>query len=208
MLISDFDQKVTLFKKLKAPLITLHQYQPDLIIGAFDDFNVIRTMRVNGDYDSIDLLRPNKWLNLGITSKDDFSGNIPEELIPMLNGPVIRNDLQTLIYVDVHRELNIKYNTIQSILSNYDLVYNDSELEIFDGYDQFMEYKASDGGMFIKLNPHICMTVYKGLIPYAKGDKILFNIYAGQTDFLAEFRTIKKKKSDPEIVTYVRYLYV
>lgn len=209
MLISGFDQKVALFKKMKAPLITQHDYQPDVIIGAFDDFNVIRVMNVSPiEHPELDLLSNNRWLNLGITVKDDLSGTMPEELIPIINGPVIKNELRMLIYVDVHRELNIKYETIRRLKSDYQMTYSGIGLETLPGYDEFLSMKATDGAMFLRLDPHICMAVYKGLIPYAKGDIITYNIYQGQTDFLAEFTTNKKKKTDPNIITYVRYLYV
>lgn len=222
MLISDFNEKIKMFKKMKAPLITSINsplITPNLydnvfgVIGAFDDFNVIRIMELdrtnNSHMESMSLLNNYNWLNLGITTKDDLAGTIPSELIPMINGPVIRDDDRTLIYIDVNKELNKKYEYVLTMKNSYSLLYENQMLSDDMWFqDTFLNFKASDGAVLYKVAPHICMTLYKGLIPYAKGDKIVYNIYCDEYDFLTEFITIRKSKSDPDIKTYVRYLYV
>lgn len=211
MLISNFDDNSKIFKCLKSPLVTSSILNPFLLIGAYDGFNVIRVMNVEGysiDPTIMNILLSGGWINFGITSKLDMDGEIPQELIPMINGPVMRNDKgDQLYFIDVNRELNIKLDSIMQIIDGYEHRYSNLIFNDGDFFADFDQKKATDGASFLKIDPHIILTVFKGLIPYAKGDIVTYDIYCGQRDFLAAFKT-KKKKKEPDITTFIRYLYL
>ena len=207
MLISNFNSVVDIYKKLKTPLVTIDNINPNVIIGVYDDFNVLRTMRL---FEQAPFLNPGMWLNLSISPSVDLSGTVPSELIEMINGAVIRKDTgEELFFIDVNRELNRKLSILRTQLSSgeyiktYEGVFNQGEF-----FEQFNNQKASDGVSVLRLAPRICLCIYKGLIPYNKADTVLYNIYCGKHDFIAEFITKKKKLSEPDLYTYIRYLYV
>lgn len=205
MLISNFNEVLDFYKIIKSPLITVLNEDINTIIGAFDGFNIIRTMKLD---EPGPFLVPGSWLNTKLTTKLDLSGKVREDFIPMINGPVILNkDNKCLIYVDVSRELNNKYHIIQNDLNNYELKYNGvfSDGEFFD---EFNKLKASDGATFMRLDQHVCMCLYKGMVPYNKKDVVLYNVYCGPMNFIAEFITKKSKGKEPDLHTYIRYLYV
>ena len=210
MLISNFDDTAKIFKNLKAPLVTSSYENSSFIIGAFDDFNVIRTMDIS-EYETnpelVMILSQGGWFNFGIT-QDKMQGAVPQELIPVINGPVIRNDKgQQLYFINVKQELNEKIRRINVLKSLYRLEYNGLIFTEGEFFDEFNLKQATDGASLLKINPHIILTMYKGLIPYLKGDIVTYDIYCGERDFLVEFTT-KKKKKEPDIKTYVRYLYL
>lgn len=207
MLISNFKSIADVYKKLKAPLVTIDNNNPNTIIGVYDDFKVLRTMNL---IEPAPFLTPGMWLNLGITTKLNLEDTIPVELIEMINGPVLTdNNDNELFYIDVNRELNRKFDELKFQLNNgiytkqYEGIFNEGEF--FEGFN---ELKASDGASLFKIAPRICLFVYKGLIPYNKGDTVIYNIYCGSTNFIAEFITKKKKMTEPDLYTYIRYLYL
>ncbi len=208
MLISNFNTVVDVYKKLKAPLVTIDNQSPNVIIGAYDDFNVLRLMKLQGE---APFLKPGMWLNLGISSDIDLTGTVPSELIEMINGSVMRNsDGQELFFIDVNRELNKKLRKLEAqiyftgeYIKKFEGVFNQGEF-----FEKFNSQKASDGASILRIAPGICPIIYKGLIPYNKADTVLYNIYCGKDNFIVEFITKKKKATEPDLYTYIRYLYV
>lgn len=210
MLISNFNESVKVLKNMKASMVASSYNDPNLIIGSYDGFNIIRVMDLNGyevDPSILNLLSGNNWINFGITAKIDTDGTIPQEMIPLINGPAIRNDNNVQIYfVDVKKELNNKLNNLIGLLSAYEKTYSDIVFNEGSFFEEFNKQKATDGGIRLVIDHRVIMTLYKGLIPYNKSDIVKYNIYCGERDFIAEFITTKKKL--PEIRTYIRYLYL
>lgn len=211
MLISNFDDNSKIFRCLKAPLVASYLLKPNLIIGSYDGFNIIRLMDVAGypvDLGLLYILNNGGWFNFSISSKLDMTGEVPQELIPTINGPVMRDDNDNPLYfIDVRRELNAKLNNVIWIMDNYEKRYSDLIFNEGDFFNEFNQKKATDGASFLKIDPHVILTLFKGLIPYVKGDVVTYNIYCGERDFLAEFKT-KKKKNEPDVTTFIRYLYL
>lgn len=208
MLVSNFNSVVDFYKRLKAPLVTLSNMDPHIVIGAYDDLRVLRVMKT---MEPGPFLGPGLWLNMKFKcDKDVLSGTVPSEVIPIINGPFIEKNGLPVIFVDINRELNSKYYNMLNDLAMYQLEYKNLPFthEETGFFDSFNNMRADDGACLLKISPRINMFVYKGLIPYVKGDIVTYNIYTGPNDFIVEFVTFKKKSTEPDIHTYVRYLYI
>lgn len=200
MLTYNFDSVLKFYKQLKTPLTTIVNQSPNIILGTYEDLVVLRVLECAqpGPF-----LSPGMWLNLKLKCDDDLKGNYPSEFIPNINGQIEEGQM----YIDINRELNIKYYRVLDDISKYNHSYNGifSDGEFFDNFNNM---KATDGAILFRLAPRICFFVYKGLVPYLKSDTVYYDIYCGENDFIVKFTTVKKKHDEPKLYTYVRYLYL
>lgn len=218
MLISNFDKTLSTCRMLKTPIVSRGNiYYPfpneveceidnGYLLGTYDDLCIVRMMPLIGQNFYIDEshLASNEWMLVNKVSSSlknigETSGIIEKNFIEGINYP-IRN-----FYVDVNKELNIKW---MSVLDWIDVSASLTTFN-FKSLPQFVEFNsmtADDGAMILRLSPEYCIFVYKGLIPYAKDDDVLITVYdhAYSNQIMVCFKTIKKKS--PPIYTFVKYL--
>ena len=203
MLISDFNQVINTFKCLKLPIVSTVYGQPNIILGSYDDLQILRTSVLN---QPVPLIETGiyQWLNLNLSPEKelDLSGVVDSRFIPMINGAI------KPFYIDLQRELNIKFQRVMEYMNTSPVIYSGDFFSLPE-FPEFSEYKAVDGAICVRLDPKICFFLYKGIVPYNKGDSVTYQIYANPMDigFLVEFTTKRKKASNSDIKTYIKYMY-
>lgn len=134
--------------------------------------------------------------NLSIESSFEIDTNIQENIIYTKSGAAelhikIDNNLTKMI------ENKINYaNQIDSLCS--------IEEEITENIADLYSLKKDDGGYYYIHNNKYYMTLFSGLLPLNKSDKIFLSINDNGSTFISRFR-VKKKYN---IFVYVSYLKI
>lgn len=197
MLILDFKTTMERCKEIKSPIVTTSWYDPTTLLGTNADLNILRVMQTT---ERVPNLEPGEWIYLApIPSDIDISGPVVKELLGVYNRPIRE------FYVDLNRELNIKYQRAKDYLAISTEYVRDDDFKARVEFEGFNQMKATDGALCIRYSPKMCFFIYKGLIPYNKADDISMSIYPGATDFMVAFTTHRKKGYN--ITTFVKYLY-
>jgi hypothetical protein len=173
----------------------------NVLIGTYPDFKIIRLMHLDNEQE-VPYFDGRNWVGItGVIPKDlNLSEPIDPNTIDLCNTPV--RDF----YVDVNKELREKYYTLMGMCREPIDRFIFSEGEFFE---QLNQMKADDGGLLYRHSRHICFVVYKGMIPYNKGDIVSCTLYdCGGEGFITQFCTERKKKQEPNIFTFIRYIYV
>lgn len=80
------------------------------------------------------------------------------------------------------------------------------EIYINDDIQQVFSLRKNDGCFYYKFQNKYFITLFSGILPLNKADKVYLSIYSNNsTSFIAKFR-IKKKKFD--VYIYITYLYI
>lgn len=219
MLISNFNKTIDICRRIKTPIVAIGNTFDNLVSDVPDVCQDVSGGFILGTYDDLCILRMsplqtgeidprhldyNEWVLVNKASsslKEINSDIVPKELIDGINSPI------RTFYVDVNRELNLKWINVKRYIASSRCVYS-ADFKSLPQFEEFNNRKADDGAMILRLTPELCFFIYKALVPYAKADTVSLYVFSpiepGCSDVMVCFKTARHKA--PPIYTFVKYL--
>jgi len=179
-------------KTLKCDIIRV---KDNIIYGTDSNFVHLRLIRCS-----------NEWPDMIFYLKDLSEFIKQMNMLGHTDNSLIFNIVE---YISIRYEyIDIFDNLIESVNSyiNNSISFSDEDLKSNDDFNTINAMKAGDGVGLLKLSEKYILTLYSGLLPVNKSDKVM--VYIRDIDtyrYLANFTIVKKKFS---IDVYFMYLFL
>ena len=192
----DVKQQKLLTKLVKATKTDMFIINPDGIIGT-DKFSTTLTISRL----STGILTPVEMTKDAYVNLDKLlfgKSDIPDE---EFNQLLIQNSIFRITTSPI---INI-FNNIRQCIGIENAVIDIVDLKADPKFNEILSKKADDGNSLYRIDKNYILSIFSGLLPINKNDKVLFRIYDNNTNnsFIAEFNI---DKGFAVVTKYIQYL--